>query len=127
NSNRQSLWIGGKNKMLNWDWDSGKVTDFSYLLESSPLSGTAYASLVDKNGQIWLGTGDGLFVYNQEESYFESYFSKAQTGEQISLRGIAVEGPVIYANSYMGTVSLNTQTKDYRIDLLPFIQGHFLS
>src|SRR5690606_10219540 len=78
----------------------------------------------DKNGQLWIGTGDGLFVFNPEQKFFENFLTKVQTGRQISLRGITVKGSVIYANSYLGTVSTDTQSKVFETTV-PLIKNIF--
>lgn len=121
-----TLWMFGETSFVNWDWIKEEIRDFSDHLNDYPLAQTIYCTLRDQNGQLWLGTGDGLFIYNQPRKFFTSYFTKEQTGEQISFRGITTIDSTIYANTYRGLLSVDMKTE--KIDtILPFMEGHFLA
>lgn len=122
----QTLWINGETSFFNWDGLMDEIKKFSELFDDYPLAKSIHSTLRDQNGQLWLGTADGLFIYNQPRKFFTSYFTKEEVGDIISFRGITVMDSTIYANTYRGL--LRVDMKNEKIDTIEtFMEGHFLA
>ena len=122
----QMLWALSEKHILAWNWNTGVLEDFSRLFDDFPLAKHVYIGLADQNGQFWLGTGDGIFIHHPEKPMFESFFTRGQTHKQISIRGIALLDSKIYVNSYLGTLSMEVESKKFDV-FVPRSKEHHLA
>lgn len=91
--NDENIWVGNWGKGLNiYNRQTGKVEHFSSELSGNQKLKNDYVHVIFKNqkGDIWLGTRDGILVYNKSENKFVQFSDFYQSPKSLNLQGETV-------------------------------------
>ncbi|WP_209331808.1 helix-turn-helix domain-containing protein [Lunatimonas salinarum] len=101
-----SQWNIKKRRIIHVDRKTKESRDFSFLLRDFPKAHGIKCAVMDRFGQIWLGTNDGVFSLKPTFSIAQKLFTgRDRFGNAFSFRGIAQWRGKLYANSYSGRFS----------------------
>ncbi|MCB0520050.1 MAG: hypothetical protein H6577_04195 [Lewinellaceae bacterium] len=68
-----SVWMANSYGLVQLMWENGRY-DFNIFNEKNGLASSAVQSVLpDKKGRIWLGTGNGLSLFDPTTSHFSNY------------------------------------------------------
>jgi ligand-binding sensor domain-containing protein len=92
-----AIWVGtnkGLNRFNDYSFENIPITfkhNFitpNYSIKSSPTENSIWSMMVDKNGEMWLGTDDGVYCYN--ENAFTQFLNKHNiiNKDSLQLKGI---------------------------------------
>jgi AraC-like DNA-binding protein/ligand-binding sensor domain-containing protein len=98
-----SQWNIKKRRITHVDRKTRESRDFSFLLQDFPKAHGIKCAVMDRFGQLWLGTNDGVFAIKPTFSIAQKLFTgRDRFGNAFSFRGIAQWRGKLYANSYSG-------------------------
>lgn len=125
-----------------WNIQDGRV-NCTFLNEKKSIAFDAEpsiqltANILDLHlgalGNLWVGTRNGVFLYQFSESPFEKYLytsAEEPIDKRISLRGILVQDQQLIANSYQGQFVIDLEGIDAKPNLrssgifYPIIEGN---
>lgn len=73
--NNEIVWIGARAGLIRWNDTTGEAKIFKHNpADSNSISHNAiYTLTIDKNKRLWIGTGDGMDVYDADNETFTRY------------------------------------------------------
>lgn len=109
------MWFGTKNGLNRFDGHSFK-TYFSDAFSENPNNGYINALACSADNRIWIGTNEGLYIYDCDADTFTPFNQPATDGTVIksNVTVMASNGDNIYCNSFrQGLFCYNVKTKQF--------------
>ena len=76
---RNSIWMGTESDLLKYD-----LANHSFECKPSLTNNSFKVILVDSRGEVWLGTDNGLYIYNEETDAQEYYVHSSLDSRSLS-------------------------------------------
>ena len=78
------MWFGTKDGLNRYDGNSFKIFQYKYD-DPTSLGNNVINSLFEmKNGEIWIGTDAGIYIYNPKSECFSYFSTSSQDGTKIT-------------------------------------------
>ncbi len=103
---KKNLWIGTNNRgLLRYHREADKFKVYSNEQENpNSLSNNCLTAIFeDKNGGLWIGTGNGLNRYSGKTEKFERYLYRSAISKKVKKNNITVIGEDSYGYLWIGT------------------------
>ena len=111
--NNGFIWIGTNGSGL-YKFDGLDYTSYKFMQEdaTSISSNLVFSSYLDKDNDLWIGTEDGLNLYDRDLDQFKKISVDELEGENISVLSILEYNGILYIGTRnYGLFSLNLKTR----------------
>ena len=93
----------------------------------SIASNTINSLMIDKDGSLWIGTMDGLSLYDKEQDIFYNYFFE-KNGVRLQVYEVVDWDKEILVGTHQGLLAFNKRQKTFRvIEYLPRINSLYVT